>query len=266
MSRWFFGPVALVVSGAMMVAGCGSGRSKTNAANIVIGTSADFPPMLSKVANGQLQGFEVDMVKDVMGRLGDSYTFQQQDFSGLLPALQSSRIKIIVSDMYATAARKQVVDFIPYAQSSLGFLVASDHAGTIKSFMDVCGKSVGALIGSPPETSELQTKSQDCTSAGKPGINIGKYQTVPQELADIDNGRLYTMFEDIATEGDVQHTTNNKYSLEYIDPGFLQIGIAIQKNDPLESSLRNAVNGFLHSPAYAADAKKWGLPAQSLIQ
>jgi len=263
LTRWLLAGMALVLTGAMVLSACSSsgGSKKT----IVIGTSADFPPMLSKAANGQLVGFEVAMVKNVMGKLGDKYSFQQQDFSGLLPALQSGRIEIIVSDMYATSARKQVVNFIPYAQSSLGFLVAKSNAGTIKSFTDVCGKTVGALVGSPPETSELQSKSADCTTAGKPAIHVSTYQTVAQELADIDNGRLYTMFEDIDTEGYVQHTTNNKYSLEYIDPGYLQIGIAIRKNDPLQTALTNAVTAYLHSSAYKADATAAGLPQQSLI-
>ena len=139
-------------------ASSGGGSGKT----YVVITSADFPPFSSRSASdpNTIVGFEPDMVKAVMDHLGWKYKWATADFNGLIPAVQSGRADLVVSDVYDTAAREKVVDFIDYLKTALSLMVTSSNASKVHGWMDVCGKPVGILTGAATELQFSQKANQ----------------------------------------------------------------------------------------------------------
>jgi polar amino acid transport system substrate-binding protein len=280
---------AFAAAAAVLIAACGSSKSSSSTGSssggaaattssttaaaagsgktYVVITSADFPPFSSRSATdpNQIVGFEPDMVKAVMGHLGWKYKWATADFNGLIPAVQSGRADLVVSDVYDTAAREKVVDFIDYLKTALSLMVTSSNASKVHGWMDVCGKPVGILTGAATELQFSQKASQACKSAGKPAIDLHSYSAVAQEVPALKNGNLYAMYEDTITE----HLIANKqpgFKVVFDDPeASTPLGIAIKKGSSIEPQLKSAMQWYVSSPGYKATATKWGLPASALV-
>ncbi len=281
---------ALAAAAVVLIAACGSSSNSSSSAGsssataaaanssttsaaassgrtYVVITSADFPPFSSRAADNPntIVGFEPDMVKAVMAHLGLKYKWATADFDGLIPAVQSGRADMVVSDVYDTAAREKVVDFLDYLKTALSLMVTSSNASKVHGWMDVCGKPVGILTGAATELEFAQKASKACTAAGKPAIDIHSYSAVAQEVPALKNGNLYAMYEDTITE----HLIANKqtdFKVVFDDPeASTPLGIAIKKGSPTEARLKTGMQWYLSSPEYKANATKWGLPASALV-
>jgi len=269
--------VAGAAIAAVVLAACGSSKSSSTSSTsassgggktYIVATSADFPPYTSRAADNpnQIVGFEPDMLKAIMAHLGWNWHYVTSDFNGLIPAVQSGRVNLVVSDVYHTAARAKIVDFVDYAQQSLAIMTTSANASKVRSVTDLCGKAVGILTGSPPEVSAAQMISSQCKSAGKPPITTRSYPAVSQELAPLSNGTLDAMLEADVTEAYISKQQNGKYKLVFELPSTAtKAGIVVAKGSPLRSQLVSAVNWYISTPQYKANAQKWGLPASNLI-
>jgi ABC-type amino acid transport substrate-binding protein len=281
---------ALAAAAVVLIAACGSSKSSSSASSgsapaaasssttsaaassgsgktYVAITSADFPPFSSRSADdpNTIVGFEPDMVKAVMAHLGLKYKWATADFNGLIPAVQSGRADMVVSDVYDTAAREKVVDFIDYLKTALSLMVTSSNASKVHGWMDVCGKPVGILTGAATELQFAQKASQACKKAGKPAIDIHSYSAVAQEVPALKNGNLYAMYEDTITE----HLIANKqpdFKVVFDDPeASTPLGIAVKKGSAIEAKLKSGMQWYVSSPEYKSTATKWGLPASALV-
>jgi polar amino acid transport system substrate-binding protein len=255
------GSSSSTTSGSAGAAGGGSGKTYT------VLTSADFPPMSfrSSTNANQVEGFEVDMVKALMNHMGAQYKLTTGDFNGLIPAVQSGRADMVVSDVYNTAERRKVVDFVDYLRNSFAVMVAASNASKIHGYRDLCGKSMGVLTGSAPELEIARAASKLCTSSGRPAIKIRSYPQVAQELPQLSNGNLDSILEEWTSLAYIQKKSNGKYVVAFPDPHTTNVGIVVKKNGPVEPKIKAAVKWYLHSPQYKADAQKWGIQQRSLL-
>ncbi|MBV9803013.1 MAG: ABC transporter substrate-binding protein [Solirubrobacterales bacterium] len=290
-TRLGFAAVAAVV--AVLIGACGSSGSSSSSSSAsstssgsggaasststaaaasssktyVVITSADFPPFSSRSASdpNTIVGFEPDMIKAVMAHLGWKYKWVTADFNGLIPAVQSGRADMVVSDVYDTATREKVVDFIDYLKTALSLMVTSSNASKVHGFMDVCGKPMGILTGASTELQFATQASQACKKAGKPAIDIRSFSAVAQEIPALQNGNLYAMFEDTITEHLIANKQTN-FKVVYDDPqAATPLGIAIKKGSPALAQIKSGMQWYMSSPQYKATASKWGLPASALL-
>lgn len=245
-----------------------SGTTAATGSKLTIGTSADFPPLSSKSSSGTIVGFENDMLNTIIPKTGHTFSWTQLDFNGLIPALQSGRLDAVVSGVYDTAAREKVVSFVDYMQIPLAVLTLKSNASKVTGPSDLCGHVVADLVGSPPESSQLQQWSSQCTAAGQKPITEHSYQTVSQAVTNVANGRAYAELEgDIVVLYVSKTEFGNKLTSAFdVKGGTSKVGIAVQKNSPLLPTLRTAVSNFVASPAYCTDATKWGLTPGDLLR
>ena len=255
-------------TGAASSAASSSAASAGNGKTYVIATSADFPPFSSRAASNpnEIVGFEPDMMKAVMAHLGLKYKWITSDFDGLIPAVQSGRVDAVVSDVYDTAAREKVVDFIDYLKTGLSVMVSGANASKVHSFMDVCGHPMGVLTGASTELQFAQQASAACKKAGKPAIDIHSYPAVAQEVPALGNGNLYAMFEDTITEQLIANKHPGSLKVVFSDPAAsTPLGIAVKKGGAIEAKLRSGVAWYLTTGQYKSDAQKQGFPSSSLV-
>lgn len=91
---------------------------------LVMGTSADYPPYewhLIKDGKDEIIGFDIDIAQAIADELGVELKVKDMDFDGLIPALTTGKIDIIIAGMNATEERKQSVDFtdVYYTQTDI---------------------------------------------------------------------------------------------------------------------------------------------------
>ena len=99
---------------------------------IKIGTEGAYPPWNSKDASGALIGFEVELAHSLCRYIGRQCEVVEQDWDGMIPALQMRKFDAIMAGMSITDERKKVITFSQgYADevASLAVMKGSDLEG-----------------------------------------------------------------------------------------------------------------------------------------
>lgn len=145
---------------------------------VVMANGGAYPPF-GFVQNGTMVGFDIDLGNEVAKRLGVTPKWEKIDFSGLLPALSSKRVDMLVTAMTWTPERAQRITFSkPYYNS--GIAGASKPANRVVTQADLAGKVVAVQIGSAGEryVRELGTAKE-----------VKTYNDFLLAFADVEAGR-----------------------------------------------------------------------------
>lgn len=122
---------------------------------LVLGCSADFPPyefhaIIDK--KDEIAGYDLLIAKEIAKDLGVELEIIDMDFDGLIPALQSGRIDMILSGMNATPERIKSVDFSDeYYNSPQKVLIRATDADKYKTVEDFASVMIGTQKGSVGE-------------------------------------------------------------------------------------------------------------------
>ena len=126
--RWGIIILAACIS-VLVLAGCA--RKKSHA--LVVGMELSSPPFEMTDEHNQPTGIGVDMARALAAYLHQDLVIENTKFEGLIPALQTGRIDLIISSMTATDERARTIDFSdPYVRISICLLVGANsglHAG-----------------------------------------------------------------------------------------------------------------------------------------
>ena len=170
--------------------------------NVKIGTEGAYPPWNAKDASGKLVGFEVDLAMELCKIMKHSCTLVEQDWDGMIPALQSGKFDAIMAGMSITDERKKKINFSQgYADEVASFAVlkgSSIKPKTPKSIslsnidsndqktLDALKKAfAGKIIGV-----QTGTIHQNFLKSGLIGkVNIWTYKTQDEVNLDLAAGR-----------------------------------------------------------------------------
>ena len=122
---------------------------------LVVGMAGNMPPMNMTTKEGELIGFEVDLAKNMASAMGVRAKFSVMPFAELLPALQSGKIDLILSNMTITPARNLKVAFVgPYFTSGKAFLTKIKTIALADEAADIDAKNTKlvALKGSTSQS------------------------------------------------------------------------------------------------------------------
>jgi polar amino acid transport system substrate-binding protein len=96
----------------------------------------NYPPFEMTDPEGNPAGVGVDLAKALCAFVHRPLSIQNMPFEGLIPALKTGRIDLIISSMTATDERRQTIDFSdPYLSTGLSILVKK--GSPIQSIADV---------------------------------------------------------------------------------------------------------------------------------
>ena len=115
------------------------------AAALTVGMELAYPPFEMQDPRGNPAGVSVDMAKALGEYLHEPVTIENIPFSGLIPALKTGKIDLIISSMTETPERAQSIDFSdPYLSTGLCLLVKKDS--TIQGIGDVDRPGVTVVV------------------------------------------------------------------------------------------------------------------------
>jgi polar amino acid transport system substrate-binding protein len=125
----FWAIVFFVLMSAAAIAGCKRNGTRANAPALRVGMDLSYPPFEMQDKNGKPDGVSVKLAEALAVNLGRPLTLVPMDFSGLIPALKTGNIDLVISSMTATDERRQSISFSsPYAVTGLALLVRKDSA------------------------------------------------------------------------------------------------------------------------------------------
>ena len=142
--------IFLMFAMIFMFAACGGNKEAAQKV-YVVGTNAEYPPF-EYVENGEIAGFDAEIIKEAAKRIGIEYKWLNTNFDGLIPALQTKKVDIVIAGMSVTPEREKAVNFsIPYLTSNVAIVTNSKNP--IKDMNDLSGKSYGVELGTTKENS-----------------------------------------------------------------------------------------------------------------
>ncbi|MFJ8237600.1 transporter substrate-binding domain-containing protein [Ureibacillus sp. NPDC094379] len=113
---------------------------------IIVGTGTQFPNICFLDEDGNLTGYDIEIVKALDEKLPEyEFEFQTMDFANLLVSLETDKIDFVAHQMEVTEEREEKYLFNkePYNVFPLKVTVHQDN-NEIKSIEDLKGKKVGA--------------------------------------------------------------------------------------------------------------------------
>ncbi|GAA4395572.1 ABC transporter substrate-binding protein [Tsukamurella soli] len=141
-----------------------------------VGNSPTIPGYESPDANDpdKIVGFDVDLMNAISECAGFTYSFVKSDFQNLVPSLQAGRLDMVISNLIASPARAQQVDFVVYQQDQEALLVKHGNPKNITDVAALCGNSVAVFPGTV-QAGAAQQQSDACVAAGKKPIEVQTY-------------------------------------------------------------------------------------------
>ncbi len=112
---------------------------------LVVGMELAYPPFEMTDTAGKPTGVSVDIANALGKSLGREVVIQNTAFDGLIPALKTGKVDLVISSMTATAERAQSIDFSdPYISTGLCLLLKKE--ATAQSIADLDKEGVKVAV------------------------------------------------------------------------------------------------------------------------
>lgn len=117
-----------------------------------VGMDLSYPPFETIGAEGQPSGISVELARSFAASLERPLQIENIPFAGLIPALKSGKIDVIISSMTATPERAKSVAFSdPYLTTGLAALVPKESKSTVLAELDLPGNTIVVRQGTTGE-------------------------------------------------------------------------------------------------------------------
>ncbi|MGB1238955.1 MAG: transporter substrate-binding domain-containing protein [Pseudomonadales bacterium] len=241
-------------------------------------TEGAYPPWNAVNSAGELEGFEIDLYKDLCERAKLECTIEQTAWDGIIPSLKSKKFDVIIAGMSITDKRKKQITFSrSYASSPAVFVVnkdssladfkveadkialdsldAKEQAGldAIKKALD--GKTIGVQKG----TIHLNFLKEYL----KDVVEIRQYATQEQLDLDLQSGRVDVAFAAMSYWHPLFQKKEGE-NFKAIGPGFDEgpfgegVGLGLRKADQeLADKFSKAINEAIADGTTSKLAVKW---------
>lgn len=246
----------LSLGATLVLAACGGGEEAATAPDgetaaggpWLVGTEPAFPPFEFQNDSGELEGFDIDLLRAIGEQAGVEIEFESLPFDGLIPALQAGTIEAAVSGMTITEERAATVDFSrPYFRAGLAIAIAEDET-EITSIETLEGKTIAVQIGTTG--AEM--------AGGIKDVKVSTFDSAPLALQELANGNADAVINDAPATLDAIETGNIdgiKVVGELLTEEFY--GIAMPKDSPNLEVLNAALTEILKNGTYDTIYEKW---------
>lgn len=221
---------------------------------LVLGTDPTFAPFEFRGADGQFQGFDIDIARAVAKDLGVKLEVRPVGFGALMPqSVTSGRVDMALSAITITAERAKIVSFSAlYYRSAQVFIVKS---GNPQKFGWPWNSGMkGKVIGVQANT----TGQYVANDLLKPrGATIKVYDDFAAGLADVRAGRIAALIGDAPTVTDLQKRLPGQFQQAGSDLAAEDYGMVFRKNSDLVAAANKTLARLKASGEYQNLLNKW---------
>jgi polar amino acid transport system substrate-binding protein len=226
------------------------------AGKLIVGVNVPYTPNEFKDPSGKIVGFDVDLMNAIAATLGLTADYREADFAKIIPSIQGGTFNVGMSSFTDTKEREQVVDFVTYF--SAGTLWAQRIGGGIDP-ENACGKKVAVQATTTQEIDELPARNRECIDAGKPAIEILKFDGQDQATNAVVLGQADAMSADSPVTLYAIKQSNGKLEAagEIMDSA--PYGWPVRKGSALAAALQKALEHLIETGDYKTIASNWGV-------
>ncbi|MFE1598554.1 transporter substrate-binding domain-containing protein [Methylobacterium sp. ID0610] len=277
MLRPFLGLAALAV--AALGAARPATAEDTVPAVVRIATEGAYAPYNFTKPDGSLDGYEIELAREVCKRVKLTCEFVVQDWDGVVPGLQAKKFDAIMSGMTITEARLKVVDFTrPYSSDFSGLAVdrngplaklpLADQKLSLTADATQAQKAIdtlkpllkGMTVG--VQVSTIHAAFLDKYLKGT--VEIREYKTTEQHDLDLAAGRIDAIFANDAVLRTTAEKPEFKGGIVLAGPrfrnGVLGQGVAmgLRKGEAaLKARLDEGIGSVIADGTLKAISTKW---------
>lgn len=236
-------PLALLSVAALTLVGCAKQDAPAAAdaapaaekRKIVIATEAAYPPFNDTDANGNIIGFDVDVMNALCAEMNADCQIVAQDWDGLIPGLLANKYDAIIAGMSITPERQAQVDFSdPYFSNTIVWLAKNDGSFDPNNITN-------KTLASQRSTTAAAYISERFD--GKDGNRVNLYDTYTNAYLDMKSGRSDAVMAEKASASDwLKQPGNEAFGLigDEINNND-NLGIAVRKGDSLKADFDAAL-------------------------
>lgn len=131
-----------------------------------VGTNAEFPPY-EYIEDGKIKGFDADIMDEIAKRGEFKYEWVNMNFDGLISALQSKKVDMVIAGMTLNEERQKYVNFsVPYIKPAVSLIALKSNSTT--SIEEFNNKKFGV---------ELETTEADIIKGKFPDATIVSFSS-----------------------------------------------------------------------------------------
>lgn len=253
--------------GAFALTGCGGSEEATSASTpaadsntVIVGTNPTFAPFEFQDDAGNMQGFDLDLMRAIGEEEGFDVEFKSLNFDALVAAAQNGEIDVIAAGMSITPERMEQLAFSqPYMDASLAIYVANDNED-IKSIEDLKDKKVVSQGGT--------TGGDEVNQMAEDGI-IGEAKILDDYnmcFLELSNGGADALIIDVPVAENymAQHEGEVKMVGEPYAADFYGLACA-KDNKELADKLTSGLQKVIENGTFEELCNKYDLPVPSSI-
>jgi len=193
-ARWFSVSVLLLGLGALpaVAQSCKPAIADSDLVapgKLQMSINPTLPPQQFVDEKGELQGLNVDLMKEIARRLCLPLDFIRMDFPPMIPAMNAARFDGIDTGMFWTEERSKIAYTVPYAQQTISLTVAKDAKTKFADIASLAGHKAGVEVNSYQER-WLRGVDKEATAKGAKPIEILTFTTATDVLAALRAGQV----------------------------------------------------------------------------
>jgi len=214
-----------------------------------IGVEGAYPPFSEVGPDGKLKGFDIDIAFALCTQMKAQCTLVQQDFDGMIPALQARKFDAIIASMSITPERQQSVNFSDKYYSTPARLVAKGGSKLQTTPEGLKGRKIGV---------QRSTIHDRYASDMFKGAEIVRYTKQDEVFLDLAAGRIdATLVDSVAADAVLLKTPAGK-GFGFVGPTYTDVkyfgigaGVAIRKSDTdLQAKFNEALKAIRANGTY----------------
>ncbi|MCQ4631338.1 transporter substrate-binding domain-containing protein [Shinella sp. CPCC 100929] len=228
------------------------------AQQVRVGFAAEpYPPFTSPDASGNWQGWEVDFMKAICAEAKLDCVITPVAWDGIIPALTTNKIDMIIGSMSITAERLQTIDFSDkYYNSPPGIIGAKDvkFEATPEG---LAGKTLGVQVATIHQVYANKY-------FGEAGATVKEYQTQDEANNDLAAGRIDAVQADSIALTDFLKTEQgaccDMKGTVKDDPEILGLGVGVglrKGETELKDKINAAIKAIRANGTYDTFSKKY---------
>jgi polar amino acid transport system substrate-binding protein len=253
---------ALVLCSAEAHAACSPAISDENViapGKLQLSINPTNPPQQFIDKDGELQGLNVELARELGKRLCLSVELVRMDFPAMIPAMNAGRIDGIDTGMFWTEERSKLMYTVPYASQAISVVVAPDSgtkiAPKIEGEGDLLGRSSAVEVSSY-QMNWLKKLSDVSVEKGGAAVEIRTFSTATNVVSallagQVDNALLVdSVARDLVGRGRVREVLSGL--------GMTRTALAF-RNKMVTDAVVKALNAMRADGTYQALFDKFGL-------
>lgn len=215
----------------------------------IVATSPDNPPY-EHIKDGEIEGFDIDLMTAIGQHLGKNIEFKNMEFHGLLAALATKNVDTVIAGMSIIPERLARVDFsVPYTEARIAVLFR--RADGYKEPSDLKHKMVGAQLGTIWSLIAHDLSIDHSFKTKALSSNLMLVEELKTERIDA------VVIEESQADKFIQK--NPQFSSFRLSQHSSSFAIALPKDSTKKKSIDQAIESLESNGTIKSLSKKWGL-------